>query len=100
MDTGIHQRLQELEDAYFDGAKYDVLCDRIVATAVAISRLKKHDPVREGAEIFAPLLWGGVSGSPIEPAVVQAALAGPDGGTYLRSWSSVGRGLVAYEIAA
>lgn len=100
MDTGVLQRLQEIEAAYFDGVTYDNLCDRIVATAVAIARLEEHDPVREGAETFAPLLWGGTSGSAIEPAKVQVALAGPDGDAYLRSWSSVGRGLVAYEIAA
>ena len=100
MDTGVLQRLQDIENAYFDGAPYHQLRDRIVATAVAIARLDPHDPVREGAETFAPLLWGGVSGSPIDPAEVQVTLAGPDGEAYLRSWSSVGRGLVAYEIAA
>ena len=100
MSTLVQRRLQEIEDAYFDGAPFDVLCDRIVATSVAIARLDKHNPLREGAELFAPLLWGGASGSPIEPAAVQAALAGPDGDAYLRSWSSVGRGLVAYGMAA
>lgn len=100
MRDDVHQRLQEIEDAYFDGATYDALCEKIVDTAALIAKLDRSDPVREGAEGFAPLLWGGAPGSPIKPALVKAALAGSDGATYLRSWSSVGRGLLAYRIAA
>lgn len=100
MRDEIHQRLQQIEDAYFEGATYDALCEKIVATAALIADLHESDPVREGAETFAPLLWGGRSGSTITPAVVTAALARSEGDHYLRSWSSIGRGLMAYRIAA
>lgn len=100
MRDEVYQRLQEIEDAYFDGATYDALSEKIVGTAALIAKLRKTDPIREGAEVFAPLLWGGASGTPIKPALVKAALAGSDGDTYLRSWSSIGRGLLAYRMAA
>lgn len=100
MRDDVHQRLQEIEDAYFDGATYDALCEKIVGTAAVIASLSKTDPIREGAEVFAPLLWGGSSGAPIKPAAVAAALAGSDGDSYLRSWSSIGRGLSAYRMVA
>jgi len=93
-------RLQEIEDGYFNGAKYEALCEKIVGTAALIARLERHNPVRQGAEEFAPLLWGGAYGSSIEPAVVQQALAGAHGQSHLQSWSSIGRGLSAYRIAA
>jgi hypothetical protein len=100
MCNEVHERLQQIEDAYYAGAKYEALAEEIVATATLIAGLDRQDPVREGAETFAPLLWGGASGSCIDPARVKTALAGSNGDSHLRSWSSIGRGLLAYRAAA
>lgn len=100
MQTEIHQRLLEIESAYYDGASYCALCKKIVETANLISVQDERDPDREACEVFAPLLWGGASGTTIEPEAIKAALAGPDGPSCLQSWSGMGRALSAYRIAA
>lgn len=100
MSGKIHKLLAEIEEGYSDGATFDALSEQVVDTASRIAKLRKDDPVRRGAEAFAPLLWGAASGSPIRPSVVRAALAGSDGDAYLKSWSNVGRGLLAFRIAA
>ncbi len=100
MSGKIHKLLQQIEDGYSDGATHDALSEQVVDTASRIAKLKKNDPVRKGAEAFAPLLWGAASGSPIRSSAVKTALAGSDGDAYLRSWSNVGRGLLAFRLAA
>ncbi len=100
MQTEIQQRLLEIESAYYDGAGYDALCVKIVETANLISLRDERDPDREACEVFAPLLWGGASGTTIDPEAVKAVLAGPDGPSHLRSWSGIGRALSAYRTAA
>ena len=100
MDGNVLQQLQAIENAYHDGATYQALCGKIVETAHLISTLEKGDPDQEAFEIFAPLLWGGASGATIEPDLVKAALAGPDGPSFLRSWSEMGRVVLAFRVAA
>lgn len=95
----VHYRLQRIEDAFFDGAAFGAMREKIAGAVALIAQLNRNDPIRKSAEAFAPLLWGAAAGSPIEPAVVNAALAGTDGEVYMRSWSNV-RGLLAFRIAA
>jgi hypothetical protein len=96
----VHKLLQQIDDDYVGGAPYEALAAKVVDIASRISKMRKNDPVRKGAEAFAPLLRGAASGSPIRTSVVKAALASSDGGSYLRSWSNVGRGLLAFRVAA
>lgn len=100
MGKEIHDRLREIENAYYDGATYEALSEQIVRTARLVSALEQSESDRHVCETFAPLLWGGVSGTSIEPGAVQAALEGPDGPSYLRSWSAMGRVLLAHRAAA
>lgn len=92
--------LSDIESAYFDGAKFETLSEKIVHTAALIAALDKDDPVRVLSETYAPMLWGAPSGSTIDPGAVKTALAGSNGSTHLRSWSGFGRAVSAYEIAA
>lgn len=100
MEEQIYQRLSEIENSYYQGATFDALCEKIVETAGLIAALNRFHPDRKACEVFAPLLWGGASGETIEPEAVKAALAGPAGGAFLRSWSGMGRVLLAYRAAA
>ena len=100
MNNEIHRRLQEIENAYYDGATYDALSEKIVETARLISGLEAWDPDRETCEVFAPLLWGGASGATIEPSAVEAALAGSEGASHRRSWAGIGRVLMTRRAAA
>lgn len=96
----IHKRLLDIEQAYYDGAKFDALFKKIGEAAELICARGEHDPDREVCEVYAPLLWGEPSGSTISRAAVDAALQGENGGAHLRSWSGMGRVLVAYRVAA
>ena len=100
MTRKIHTLLSEIERAYHDGAKYDAICEKIHRAAELIASLDGDDLLRKACEEFAPLLWGGDPGSAIEPKAVQAALAGQNGNAHLRSWSGIGRVLLAYRAAA
>lgn len=100
MDRNVLQQLQAIENAYHDGATFRALSEKIGATAHLISTLEKGDPDQEAFEVFAPLLWGGASGATIEPDLIKAALAGPNGPSFLRSWSEMGRVVLAFRIAA
>jgi hypothetical protein len=100
MNENVLQQLRAIEHAYLDGATYKALCDKIFEAAQLISTLEKGDPDRDAFEIFAPLLWGGASGATIEPDRIKAALAGPNGPSLLRSWSEMGRVVLAFRVAA
>ena len=100
MEREIHQRLREIENAYYDGATFEALSEKIVETARLIASLGVRDADRKVCEVYAPLLWGEASGAAIEPDTVKAALEGPDGASHLRSWSGMGRVLFAYRVAA
>ncbi len=100
MKKQIHQCLGEIENAYYDGATYEALSEKIIETATLISALDDRDSDRNVCEVFAPLLWGHASGATIQPEAVEAALEGSDGASYLRSWAGMGRVLLAYRAAA
>jgi hypothetical protein len=96
----IQTQLLEIENAYYDGATYDALCEKIVETAKIIAALRACDPDRDTCEVYAPLLWGGASGATIEPSAVKAALAGTEGASHLQSWAGMGRVLMTRRAAA
>lgn len=96
----VHQRLQAIESADYDGATFEALSAKIVEAADLVAKLDERDPDREACEIYAPLLWGGASGATIEPHSVKAALARPNGADFLQSWSGMGRVLLAFRVAA
>lgn len=98
--SNITKQLSDIELAYFDGAKFEKLSEKIVHTAVLIAAMDTDDPVRVVSETYAPMLWGAPSGSVIDPGAVKTALAGSNGNTHLRSWSGFGRALSAYKVAA
>ena len=100
MTREIHRLLQDIERAYYDGATFDALCERIDQSVRLIAALDATDPIRQVCEAFAPMLWGGASGSEIAPKAVQAALAGPDASAHLRSWAGIGRAILAHRAAA
>ena len=100
MVMAMHRKLQEIERIFHEGVENDVLCAKIDEAARLICALDERHPLREACEVFAPSLWGGASGSAIEPKVIQAVLGGPEGADYLRSWSGIGRAILAYRQAA
>lgn len=100
MHNEIHKRLIEIENAYYDGASYKTVCNKIIETAELIAALDEGDADRSVCEVYAPLLWGSRSGATIELDAVKAALKGPDRASHLQSWSGMARVLVAYRIAA
>lgn len=100
MSKAIHRRLQEIERMFYDGVSDEELCGKIDEAAKLIASFDRHHPLREAVEIFAPSLWGGDSGSAIDPGAVQDALSGADRSVYLQSWSGIGRAVLAYRFAA
>lgn len=100
MKKEIHRRLREIEGAYYDGARFEALSEKIVETAILIAALEDHDADRRVFEVYAPLLWGEASGAAIDPEAIKTALGGAEGASHLRSWSGMGRVLMAYQVAA
>jgi len=100
MQSEVIRQLFDIENAYYEGAKFEKLSEKIVRTATLIAAMEKRDPIRVLSETYAPMLWGAASDSSIDPDEVKTALAGSNGDTHLRSWSGFGRALSAYEVAA
>jgi hypothetical protein len=100
MNDAIHRWLQEIERAYYDETADEVLCEMIDDAVDLILRLDRRDELRGVIELFAPTLWGGRAGSTLDPEAVRAVLDGPDRPAYLRSWSDIGRAILASQLAA
>ena len=100
MAKEIQKRLRHIQNAYYDGASYKALCVHVYRVAFLITALDQCNSDREVFETFAPLLWGGVSGAMIEQDAIKTALEGPNGPSYLRSWSGMNRVLLANRAAA
>ena len=100
MIKAIQRRLQEIERLYYDGVDEDKLCEKIIEAAELIGSFDDSHPLRKACEVFAPSLWGGASGEAIELKAVEDALSGPDRSDYLKSWSGIGRAILAYRLVA
>jgi len=100
METKILQWLQCIEEVYYDGTTFDDLSAMIVETATLIAARVDIDEDRKTFEMFAPLLWGAPARSKIDPEAIEVALSGPDGASYLESWSEMRRVLLAHRVAA
>ena len=96
----IHEQLQGIERGYYDGARFETLSEQIIRVAEGIRALAKDHPLRASCEELAPVLWGGDAATDIDADTLRTALNGPDGDSYLRSWSTLGRVLLAYQSAA